>query len=205
MTHLRKRRDQRGAAVVEFAIIAPILFLLVFGLIDFGFIFNDYLSVRNGVQNGARLGAVANFGTLTPATSSCVLTPTAPTTSSEAIELMCETKDRIGLNQTNTRVKILTVDPASAGCPSSCTNAYSDGNEIVVCAQFPVTSRSKILSPFTSGKTITTRVAARVETTSYEKASPPISQPAAGTVGVGDLTSAAETSLPGTDWSFCTG
>jgi len=175
MTHNRRVRGERGAAVVEFAIIGPILFLLIFGLIDFGLIFNDFLAVRNGAQNGARLGAVANFGT----NSACTLTPASPTTSTEAIKLMCQTKDRMGLNAANSRVKIV-VDP----------NGYADGNELVVCTQYPATSRTKLLSPFITGKVMSSRVSIRIEQTSYELAN--LSAPSGTT---GDLASASETSL----------
>ena len=43
-------REERGAAAVEFAIVATVLFLLVFGIIDFGFGFHTW----NGTANAAR-------------------------------------------------------------------------------------------------------------------------------------------------------
>lgn len=52
------RRDQRGAAAVEFALVAPILFSLVFGIIGFGFVFAQELSLGNGARQGARYGVV---------------------------------------------------------------------------------------------------------------------------------------------------
>ncbi len=51
-------RSQRGQAVVEFALILPILLLLVFGIIEFGRIFYSYLEVTQAAREGARLGAV---------------------------------------------------------------------------------------------------------------------------------------------------
>lgn len=56
---LRKRaaadRDARGAAAVEFALILPVLMLLVFGIINYG----DLLSVRQSVSQAASEGARA--------------------------------------------------------------------------------------------------------------------------------------------------
>ncbi|HAA89854.1 MAG TPA: pilus assembly protein TadE [Peptococcaceae bacterium] len=52
------RRSQRGQALAEFALILPLLLLLVFGIIEFGRIFYSYLMVTQAAREGARLGAV---------------------------------------------------------------------------------------------------------------------------------------------------
>ncbi len=51
-------RDERGAAAVEFAIVASIFFLLVFGIIDFGFGFHTWNGTANAAREGARRAAV---------------------------------------------------------------------------------------------------------------------------------------------------
>ncbi len=53
-------RDDRGAAAVEFAIVAPLLFLLVFAIIDFGFGFHAWDATQNAAREGARLAAVSS-------------------------------------------------------------------------------------------------------------------------------------------------
>lgn len=51
--------NQDGATVVEFAIIAPILLLLIFGIIEFSLLlFNKHI-VTNSSREGARAGVVA--------------------------------------------------------------------------------------------------------------------------------------------------
>lgn len=50
---LAGRRDRRGASVVEFAFMAPLLFLLTFGMIDVG----RAVMVQNLLTNAARDGA----------------------------------------------------------------------------------------------------------------------------------------------------
>ena len=45
---------ERGAALVEFAIILPILLTLVFGIIEFGRGYNVKVEVTGGVREGAR-------------------------------------------------------------------------------------------------------------------------------------------------------
>jgi Flp pilus assembly protein TadG len=47
-------RAQRSQAIVEFAIIAPVLFLLLFGIIDFGRVIYYYVTLNQAVNEGAR-------------------------------------------------------------------------------------------------------------------------------------------------------
>ena len=56
-------RDDRAAAAVEFAIIAPLLLVLVFGIIDFGRALFTLNNLTSAVREGARYAAVrANPG-----------------------------------------------------------------------------------------------------------------------------------------------
>jgi Flp pilus assembly protein TadG len=58
VSRIRRRiRPERGAAAVEFAIVAPLLFMLVFGIIDFGFGFHSWNAIENAAREGARVGA----------------------------------------------------------------------------------------------------------------------------------------------------
>jgi hypothetical protein len=51
------KASNRGQALVEMALILPILLLLFAGLIELGFSFYDYLIVVNAAREGARFGA----------------------------------------------------------------------------------------------------------------------------------------------------
>lgn len=52
------RHGERGAVAVEFALIFPILIVLVLGIIEFGFGYHAWDSTQNAAREGARLGAV---------------------------------------------------------------------------------------------------------------------------------------------------
>ncbi|MBY5162906.1 TadE/TadG family type IV pilus assembly protein [Salsipaludibacter albus] len=54
----RALADQDGASAVEFAIIAPVLFMLIFGIIQFGIFFAQDLALSNGARQAAREAAV---------------------------------------------------------------------------------------------------------------------------------------------------
>lgn len=59
-TRLTSKQKERGASLVEFAFVAPLLVMLLFGMIEFGWLFSQNLDVRHGAREGARLAAV-NF------------------------------------------------------------------------------------------------------------------------------------------------
>ena len=60
----RRRRlgDDRGASAVEFAIIAPLFFVLVFGIINFGVILGQQVALNHAVREGARAAVVESSG-----------------------------------------------------------------------------------------------------------------------------------------------
>jgi Flp pilus assembly protein TadG len=56
----RYRHPDRGAAAVEFALVATLFLMLVFGIIGFGMVFAQELSLSNGARQAARAGVVAD-------------------------------------------------------------------------------------------------------------------------------------------------
>src|SRR4029450_3398373 len=62
MSRLRKRlRSESGAELIEFALTLPLLLLLVLGIIEFGFMFQEYEVVTNAAREGARIGVLPAF------------------------------------------------------------------------------------------------------------------------------------------------
>jgi Flp pilus assembly protein TadG len=51
-------RDQRGAVIVEFALVVPILLLLVFGIFEFGYMLNRDMIIGNASRDGARVASL---------------------------------------------------------------------------------------------------------------------------------------------------
>lgn len=51
--------NQRGQTMTEFALVMPILLFLLLGIIQFGIVFNNYVTLTDAVRAGARKGAVA--------------------------------------------------------------------------------------------------------------------------------------------------
>jgi hypothetical protein len=164
---LRRRGDERGAAIVEFALVVPILLSFLFGVAEFGVAFDAHSATRHGTREGARAGVVADFGGV----STCPLVGVAAGT--PTAELICLTKDRIGLNESQTRVMV------------AFDGANEQGGTLLLCTQYPVTSVTRLFAAVLDGQTLRTEVSMRIEEVDE------------------DLVAAAETPLPGRDWSWC--
>lgn len=54
----RARDGERGASLVEFALVVPLLTLFLFGIVQFGLAFDKKQSINSGAREGARLAAL---------------------------------------------------------------------------------------------------------------------------------------------------
>jgi Flp pilus assembly protein TadG len=54
-------RSERGAEVVEMAIVLPLLLLVTMGIVDFGFLFQRYAVLTNAAMEGARVGSLPGY------------------------------------------------------------------------------------------------------------------------------------------------
>jgi Flp pilus assembly protein TadG len=104
------RRGDRGAVIVEFAFVMPLLAALVFGILDFGFMINRDTQVNNAAREGAR------EGTLNPVSSDI-----------EAV-VRSQLSD---LDQTHLTVTVTCRKPDDSPCATFDTDATSGGVVIV--------------------------------------------------------------------------
>lgn len=58
MSRQDSRKRQRGAAALEFAIVLPVLLMLLLGIIDFGLVMGARSEVANAAREGARASAL---------------------------------------------------------------------------------------------------------------------------------------------------
>ena len=100
--------NKKGQALVELALIVPILLLLVFGVVEYGRIFAAYLTVANGSREGARIATVGGTNT----------------------DIITAVKFRTdAMNLDNTKV-VITITPNSA--------SRTRGNSVTVEVTYPV-------------------------------------------------------------------
>jgi Flp pilus assembly protein TadG len=86
------RRNEKGAAVVEFALVAPLLLLLIWGIVDIGRAFYTLNNLASAVREGARSAAVmatdptlAANKTLIKSTVTTAFTPIGPALRPESV------------------------------------------------------------------------------------------------------------------------
>jgi Flp pilus assembly protein TadG len=142
----RRQRGEQAASLVEFALVVPLVALLLFGVIEFGVIWSNQIAVRQGVREAARTAVVANWGS----TSSCSLHGSTGA-STDIQKLMCTTKNRIGISASKVYVKVVF------------DTSYAQNQGLIVCAQSPITSYTGMFAPFLNGKFYKTKVEMNVE------------------------------------------
>ena len=55
-------RSDEGAQLVEFALVLPLLLLVLLGIAEFGFMFQRYEVVTNAAREGARMAVLPGYG-----------------------------------------------------------------------------------------------------------------------------------------------
>ena len=131
------RRNRRGAAVVEFAVVAPVFILLIFGMIEFGRAIMVQQILTNAAREGARVAILDSA------------TPTASTVTSKVTTY---------LQNSGITGATVTINPSE---PTTATY----GQPVTVTVTIPFTSVTWTPSPwFLKSKTLTARSVMRRET-----------------------------------------
>ena len=58
---LRRRRSERGAELIELALVLPILLLVFAAIVDFALMFQRFLVVSNAAREGARIAVLPGY------------------------------------------------------------------------------------------------------------------------------------------------
>ena len=61
MAAIARRQSERGAELVEFALVFPLLLLISLGIIDFGLLFQRYEVLTNDAREGARVSVLPGY------------------------------------------------------------------------------------------------------------------------------------------------
>ena len=89
---MSRKRDQRGAAAVEAALLTPLIVLILFGIIEMSLLMRDVASASSSVHVGTRMASVAAGAG--PAT--CTPAPCTPPTSPALAQLAANAIQQAG-------------------------------------------------------------------------------------------------------------
>jgi Flp pilus assembly protein TadG len=134
-------RAQSGAEVIEFALTLPLLLLVVLGIIEFGFLFQQYEVVTNAAREGARIAVLPTYTANASATQTNVTTR---------------------INQYLTAAGLSTASATiygGSGCPGACTwlpvtDTIIAGTPGLCIKVFPITVAYQHPVAFVRGVTI---------------------------------------------------
>jgi uncharacterized iron-regulated membrane protein len=107
MNAARLRTEEKGQTATEMAVVLPVFCLLLFGIIQFGILFNNYVTVTDAARAGARKAAVSR------------LEPNPCSAAEEAVR-----KSAGGLDQSKLVVKV---------CPAT----WQPGADVTVEVSYP--------------------------------------------------------------------
>jgi len=103
-------RSERGQTMVEFALVVPVLVLILFAIVQFGVAFKDYVTLTDAARVGARKAAVSR------------LDPNPIGATTQAVKSAA-----VGLDESKLVVAV------TPGTP------WSHGNDVTVHATYPYT------------------------------------------------------------------
>lgn len=115
-----RRTDDRGASAVEFALVVPLLLVLLFGIINFGVLFSQQLTMNNSVREGARRAVVGD--------------PNAPRSCAQIITSVRNELAALALDPDEVDVQITTDGfTSSQPCPGGFVSSYGSGGDNIPC------------------------------------------------------------------------
>jgi hypothetical protein len=140
VVRLRRRTrqpDERGATLVEFAFVLPVFILFLFAIIDFGWLFAQFLDVKQGAREGARLAIV----------NDCAGFSSAQQCSDELVKKICARTTDLADEDTKVRLGVPTDEDFTA--------------EVEVT--YPARSLTGMMAVFIDDRTLTATVRMRRE------------------------------------------
>jgi Flp pilus assembly protein TadG len=57
----KRLRDERGAEIIEMALVTPIFLIIIAAMFDFGFLFRNWEVATNAAREGARIGLLPAY------------------------------------------------------------------------------------------------------------------------------------------------
>ncbi len=138
-------KSEKGTAIVEMALVLPLLLILVFGIVEFGVMFYDRQVITNASREGARAGIVQ------------ALTRPTPGEIATVVQTYC-TGRLFNLGGTPN----LTISVTTNGNPDGCVN-FADDLRVSVTFPYDFLIFSRLMSAFGSTINLTAETIMKCE------------------------------------------
>ncbi|HBX78766.1 MAG TPA: hypothetical protein DEG43_14065 [Acidimicrobiaceae bacterium] len=172
-------RSERGASLVEAALVLPLFFLLVLAVFDFGGNYQRKLLLSAGTREVARAAVNANVGETTTCTHNAPGTPEIL-----FVKAVCLTQKLTRLGPDDVRLKVMY---QGANGKQTYTNFGPDA-QVIVCVMTTSFRGSGLWGPVFNGRVYTQRSVVKTGKSATFTWLPTYE----------------ENPLPGGNWSFCT-
>ncbi|MBN2392122.1 MAG: pilus assembly protein [Anaerolineae bacterium] len=124
---MMKRKKQKGQGLVEFALILPVMLLVIVGTMEFGRIFLIYATVSNGAREGARYGMVS------------------PT---DIDGIIARVNDTMVMTLPENLLVAVSYDTGPDGIPYTNPDDVTVGDRVIVEVQYQIYALTPIFEPF---------------------------------------------------------
>lgn len=155
--------DRRGVATVEFAIIAPVLLLLLGGIADFGLLMMGKSQLANGVAQGVQYALLIGPSVSSSTVNTVVQTGAARAglTATVSVQVTgpacyCVSGTPAALDATSTAMS------ASFTCTNTCANSTTPGAFMIITASYTSASLMPLYSQL-ANPTISQSVTVRLQ------------------------------------------
>jgi Flp pilus assembly protein TadG len=121
---MRDTRREQGQAIVELALVLPIMLMLLLGIVQFGTVFRDYIALTDATRVGARQAAVAR--SLQPASAR------------EPSIIQKVQRAGVNLNPAKMTISVELRNPAgNVMTPNSLDSSWVPSGDVTVRASYP--------------------------------------------------------------------
>lgn len=121
-----REHDNSGTAAIEFALIAPVLLILLAGLVEIGFAVREAMMAQDAAEAGASYAAQYGWDSTGISNAATSATGTSGISASPSPQLFCGCPGESGITQTL--------------CTATCTDGNSPGQYVRVDASIPHTT-----------------------------------------------------------------
>jgi len=132
-------RAQSGAELIEFALTLPLMLLVVLGMIEFGFLFQQYEVVTNAAREGARIAVLPTY---------------SPTAAAAEANVKTRINQYLSAGGLDSSSSVTTICGGGGGCPGNwqfIPETIVAGTPGLCVSVFPVTVQYLHPVPFLGG------------------------------------------------------